>query len=183
MKIRLQALLPLGAVLAFAMAGADAREVYKYRMPDGKILYTNEVSITGKLLEVLPAPAPAPRVIESERLAKMKRYQEEGERAVSKRIGTLDAVDAEIRLALQMLENAKAAAAAGVEPLPGESMGNRRRPKTGGAGAGSTAPVEFEPATSRLSEPYWERQRALGNAVDDARRRLDAAYLARDQTR
>lgn len=163
MKIRLQALLPLGAVLAFAMAGADAREVYKYRLPDGRILYTSEVSTTGKLLEVLPEPAPAPRVIESERLAKQKRERDALENAVAKRLNTRDAIDAEIKAATRALADAQAAAEADLEPLEGERLGTVRKGKT------------------RLSESYWERQRALRNAVDEARRRLDAAYLARDR--
>ena len=163
MKIRLQALLPLGAVLALAMAGAGAREVYKYRMPDGRILYTSEVSTSGKLLEVLPEPAPAPRVIESERLAKQKRERDALENTVAKRFNTLEAIDAEIKAATRALAAAQAAAEAELEPLEGERSGTVRK------------------GTSRLSEAYWERQRGLRSAVDEARRRLDAAYLARDR--
>ncbi len=161
--------LPRIAVVALMfLSGAvvvEAREVYKYRMPDGRILYTNEVSVTGKLLEVLPEPAPAPKVIESERLAKQKRLQDDGERAVAKRLGSLDAVEAEIKAATRALEAAQAAAEASVEPLEGERLGTVRKGR------------------SRLSEGYWERQRALRSAVEEARRRLDAAYLARDAVR
>ena len=165
MKHRFPVLIVLSLVLLGIATVTDAREVYKYRMPDGRILYTNEVSVTGKLLEVLPEPAPAPKVIESERLAKQKRFREDGERALAKRLGSLDAVDAEIKAATRALEAALAAAEAGVEPLEGEHLGTvgKRR--------------------SRLSEGYWERQRALRSAVDESRRRLDAAYLARDAAR
>ena len=82
------------AVAIFTGAAVHAGEVYKYRMPDGKILYTSQVSTSGKLLEVLPEPAPGPRVIEAERLAKLKREQDQANNATAKRLATLDAVDA-----------------------------------------------------------------------------------------
>ena len=74
-------------------------------------------------------------------------------------------MEAEIKAATRALEAAQAAAEAGVEPLEGERLGTVRK------------------GQSRLSEGYWERQRALRSAVDEARRRLDAAYLARDAVR
>ena len=164
MKNKLLASLIPGLLVLFCAIAAEAREVYKYRMPDGRILYTTEVSTQGRLLEVLPEPAPAPTVIESERLAKLKREQDKDGRAVGKRLDTLDAVDAEIKAATRALEAAKTAAEAGVEPLAGERLGTRS-------------------GRSRLSESYWQRQRELRDALDDARRRLDAAYLARDAIR
>ena len=85
------------AVAIFASTAAHAGEVYKYRMPDGKILYTSQVSTSGRLLEVLPEPAPGPRVIEAERLAKLKREQDQANNATAKRLATLDAVEAEIK--------------------------------------------------------------------------------------
>ena len=155
------------AVAAVAMltgAAADASEVYKYRMPDGRILYTTQVSTTGKLLEVLPEPAPGPRVIEAERLAKLKREQDQANNATAKRLATLDAVDAEIKAALRALEAAKEAIEQRVEPLPGERRGTAK-------------------GKSRLTEGYWERQRELRQAVEAARLRLDEAYRARDAIR
>ena len=155
------------AVAAVAMltgAAAHASEVYKYRMPDGRILYTTQVSTTGKLLEVLPEPAPRPRVIEAERLAKLKREQDQANNATAKRLATLDAVDAEIKAALRALEAAKEANEQSVEPLPGERLGTAK-------------------GKSRLAEGYWERQRELRQAVEAARQRLDDAYRARDAIR
>ena len=67
---------------------------------------------------------------------------------------------AEIREAEQALRDAKAAQVAGKEPLPGERRGN--------VGGGS-----------RLTEEYWERQKALKTAVTDARKRLDALRAGR----
>ena len=149
---------------AFVSGAAHAGEVYKYRMPDGKILYTSQVSTSGKLLEVLPEPAPAPKVIEAERLKKLTREQEQLTNAVAKRLATLDAVEAEIKAAMRALEAAKAAADAGVEPLPGERLGTVS-------------------GKSRLTEGYWERQRELRQAVEATRQRLDDAYRAHDAIR
>ena len=152
------------AVAIFASAATYAGEVYKYRMPDGKILYTSQVSTSGKLLEVLPEPAPGPKVIEAERLAKLKREQDQANNATAKRLATLDAVEAEIKAALRALEAAREAVEQSVEPLPGERRGTAK-------------------GTSRLTEGYWERQRELRQAVEAARQRLDDAYRARDAIR
>ena len=154
----------VAAVVMLTGAAAHASEVYKYRMPDGRILYTTQVSTTGKLLEVLPEPAPRPRVIEAERLTKLKREQDQANNATAKRLATLDAVDAEIKAALRALEAAKEANEQSVEPLPGERLGTAR-------------------GKSRLTEGYWERQRELRQAVEAARQRLDDAYRARDAIR
>ena len=155
------------AVATVAMltgSATHASEVYKYRMPDGRILYTTQVSTTGKLLEVLPEPAPGPRVIEAERLAKLKREQDQAGNATAKRLATLDAVEVEIKAALRALEAAKQANEQNVEPLPGERLGTAK-------------------GKSRLAEGYWERQRELRQAVEAARQRLDDAYRARDAIR
>ncbi len=153
------------ALLALALDAAGAREVYKYRMPDGRILYSSEVMTQGKLLEVLPPPPASPKLIESEQRAKLKREQAQ-ERAIIKRLDSMDAVEAEIRAATLALETAKAAAAAGVEPSPGERQG-----------------LANKPGRTRMSDAYWERQRQLDRALDAARERLDAAYLARNALR
>ena len=154
----------VATVVMLTGAAAHASEVYKYRMPDGRILYTTQVSTTGKLLEVLPEPAPGPRVIEAARLAKLKREQDQANNATAKRLATLDAVDAEIKAALRALEAAKEANEQSVEPLPGERLGTAK-------------------GKSRLAEGYWERQRELKQAVEAARQRLDDAYRARDAIR
>jgi hypothetical protein len=61
-----------------------------------------------------------------------------------------------VQSAEQALRNAEAARAASKEPLPGERIGT-----AGGA--------------SRLNETYFDRQRKLEEAVEKARRELDAA--------
>lgn len=157
--------LTLAVLLAAALNAAGAREVYKYRMPDGRILYSGEVMTQGKLLEVLPPPPASPKLIESEQRAKLLREQAL-ERAIVKRLDTMDAVEAEIKAATLALEAAKAAAAAGLEPLAGERLS-----------------LAGKPGRTRMSDDYWERQRHLGRTLDAARERLDAAYLARNALR
>ncbi len=152
-------------ITVLTIDAANAREVYKYRMPDGRILYSSEVMTQGKLLEVLPPPPASPQLIEAEHRARLQREQAQ-ERAVSKRLDSMDAVEAEIKSATLALEAAKAAAAAGVEPLPGERLGVAKRP-----------------GRTRMSDDYWARQRQLERALDAARERLDAAYLARSALR
>ena len=157
-------LLLQAVLLAIGLVVAQAAEVYKYRMPNGEILFTNEISTSGALLEVLPEPAPTPKIIEAERRAKLERERNEAEQAIETRLATAEAAEAEIKAVLPELRKAKAAAAVGVEPLAGERLGH----------AGHR---------TRLADSYWTRQRELRHAVDELRQHLDAAYRVRDQTR
>ncbi len=172
--------------MVLTIDAAGAREVYKYRMPDGRILYSSEVMTQGKLLEVLPPPPASPQLIESEQRARLQRERAQ-ERAVSKRLDSMDAVEAEIKSATLALEAAKAAAAAGVEPLPGEHLGLAKKPTGAAIKPGDAVIIPggatLEPGRTRLNDDYWGRQRQLGLALDAARVRLDTAYLARDALR
>ena len=163
MMIRAHLLLQ-AVLLGIGIVAAQAAEVYKYRMPDGKILFTNEISTSGALLEVLPEPAPTPKIIEAERRAKLERERDEAEQATEKRLATAEAAEAEIKAVLPELRKAKAAAAVGVEPLPRERLGHASH-------------------RTRLTDSYWTRQRELRHAVDDLRQHLDAAYIVRDKMR
>ena len=140
-------------VFEFLIMPARAFEVYRYLMPDGTVLYTQEISTQGSLQEVFESPPPDTKQIEEERTEKLKAEEERANRFASRRTASLDAARNKIRDAEQALENAKAALAAGVEPLPGERIG-------------------------RQAPEYWARQRNLRRAVDKARERLDDAYSA-----
>ena len=153
-------LLLQAVLLAIGLVVAQAAEVYKYRMPNGEILFTNEMSTSG----ALPEPAPTPKIIEAERRAKLERERNEAEQAIETRLATAEAAEAEIKAVLPELRKAKAAAAVGVEPLPGERLGHASH-------------------RTRLADSYWTRQRELRHAVDELRQHLDAAYRVRDQTR
>jgi len=70
----------------------------------------------------------------------------------------------QISAAYAALQAAKAAQLAGKEPLPAERIGT----VTG---------------FSRLREDYWDRQRQLQTAVDEAQREVEAAIGRRNQFR
>ena len=155
----LRILVALSAVaLAAAVHGAP---VVKYRMPDGRIVYSDEVPPTGKPLGVMPEPPPR-QAIEPDRVARMKREREATDKAVAIRLAKLNAADAEVTAAARALTAAQAALAAGTEPQAGERL------------------ATVQPGRTRLANSYWDRQRALQRAVDAARRRLDRAHLARN---
>lgn len=142
-------------VFAAIVAPAQAFEIYRYLMPDGSVLYSQDVLTKGKLQEVIESPPPDTRQIEQERSAILKR-EEEARAGVAESSG--DEVD--VPDALDALNTAKAALAAGVTPLPGERLGIKGGHHT------------------RLSSDYWARQLELRRAVDDAREQLDKAYRA-----
>ena len=151
-------------VLALAPAVAAAESVYKYQRPDGSTVYSDVPLSGAKLIgrfDLIPVAAP-----EKARPAGPERgaAKDPGELA-RQRAQDLEAADAAIKEAEQSLKEALERQQAGVEPLPGERLGN--------VGA----------RTSRLGPQYFERQRALAAEVDAARARLDEAYRQRNQLR
>src|SRR5438445_3994388 len=151
--------------IAFALSPAlvSAETVYKYRRSDGTVVYSDAPIQGAKLIgrfELVPVPQPqgvarGDRSQHSEDLA--------GERA-EQRARALNAADAEIKAAEQALRDAEERQQAGVEPLPGERLGN-----VGGR--------------TRLGPAYFERQRTMAAEVDTARARLDEAYRLRNELR
>lgn len=152
------------AVLAFAALPAlgAAQTVYKYERPDGTVVYSDVPVHGGRLVgrfQLVPLPAPEnpePRV--------RPRGNDPDEQA-RLRVEALDAAVAEIKAAEQALKDAQERQQAGVEPLPGERIGN-----VGGR-------------TSRFGPEYFERQRRLADEVDAAQARLDRAYRIRNELR
>jgi hypothetical protein len=141
-----------------ACIGVQAQTVYKYQMPDGRILYSTEVQPQGKLLETIkPAPAPASGN------ARPPPTSDGGRSA--QRVADLEAADAEVKEASRALAEARKRQEAGIEPEEGERVGTVR------AGRG------------RAREEYLERQRELQDAVDAAQKRLDAAYKRLNELR
>lgn len=144
-------------VLSALATPARAFEIYRYRMPDGTALYTDEVPARGQLQEIIESPAPDSRQIEEEQRARLKRESARVNRIAMHRVASLDAVETEIHDATQALSDLKAALAAATAPRAGERLG-------------------IQGGHSRLSPAYWARVRKLRQAVDDARERLDDAY-------
>ncbi|TMH51752.1 MAG: DUF4124 domain-containing protein [Betaproteobacteria bacterium] len=149
-------------VLALAPAFAAAETVYKYQRPDGSTVYSDVPLRGAKLIgrfQLVPAPPPKAEPARPGRGA----ITDPNEIA-RQRVQDLDAADAAIKAAEQSLNEALERQQAGVEPQPGERLGN-----VGGR--------------SRLAPNYFERQRALAAEVDAARARLDEAYRMRNQFR
>jgi hypothetical protein len=135
------------AVLVWASSTA-AQVIYKSTMPDGRVIYGAEPAPGAKRVETLKPPAESTGVRPVGPKDESVLQQRELER------GQQAARQDEIQQAEQALRDAEAAQAEGKEPLPGERQGT-----AGGA--------------SRLTDEYWERQKALEAAVAQARKRLD----------
>jgi len=155
--------------IAFALAPilAAGDTVYKYERPDGKVVYSDVPLRGAKLIgrfELVPLPPSAASAGNARGDRSQQSEDLAGERA-EQRARALDAADAEIKAAEQALKDAEERHQAGVEPLPGERLGN--------VGARS----------SRLSPQYFERQQVLAAEVAAARSRLDRAYRMRNELR
>jgi len=154
---RLSFLVALLALLASGHIGAQG--IKKYITPDGKTIYS-DTPIPGarEAGEVAPPPPVDPDDRrEAERAARREAQRaDEGVQRAEESISS----EQEIRSAEKRVEEAQQALEAGKEPLPGERQGT-----AGGA--------------SRLTEAYFERQRANERAVEEAQRQLDAARAGR----
>lgn len=154
------------ATFAFALCVANvyAQPIYKYRMPDGRIVYSSDKLPNAKLLGTVREPAPA-QAVDAARQSRLQGEKDAATQSSNKRLATLAAADAEVTAALQTVADAKARQAAGAEPQEGERVGTVR------SGLG------------RARDAYLERQNELQEAVDAAQKRLDRAYEARNAAR
>ena len=149
-------LLRLACILIAAMLlqPAAAQVLYKSTMPDGSIVYGDK-------------PAPDAVKVDETRPDISKRgiggttpREKEVLREMEKSRAQREAGQDRVQAAEQAVRNAEAARASGKEPLENERIGT-----AGG--------------TSRLNESYYDRQRKLEEAVDSARRDLEAARAGR----
>lgn len=150
-------------ILATGAASAAAETVYKYQRPDGKVIYSDSPVKGAKLIgqfELVPAPASA-----APTQGEPPRPSAGTDDGADSRARALEAADARIKAADQVLKDAQERQQRAVEPQPGERQGN-----TGGA-------------TSRLTPEYFARQRAAEEEVDAARSELDQAYRLRNEVR
>lgn len=149
-------------LLGLAMMPALGQHIYKYRMPDGTILYTDSESgytdryTKGKLEETLTEPTPAPAEVDDAMRARRETRDKNASDASAAQSTGVDAAYAMMDQARQALQNAEAALQAGLEPLPGERLG-------------------VVDGHARLSAAYWARLRGLRLSVNGARDRLDRA--------
>jgi hypothetical protein len=142
------------AIAALLVQPAVAQVLYKSTMPDGRTVYSDKPEPDAVKVEET-RPDISKRGIGGT-TSREQDALKELETARLKREGGGEVV----RAAERALKDAEAARAAGKEPLPGERTGT-----AGGA--------------SRLNEAYYDRQRKLDEAVDKARRELDAARSGR----
>jgi len=141
-------------IAAVLLQPAVAQVLYKSTMPDGRIVYGDK-------------PAPDAVTVEETRPDTSKRgmggttpREKEVLREMEKSRAQREAGQDKVQAAEQALRSAETARAAGKEPLENERIGT-----AGGA--------------SRLNETYYDRQRKLEDAVEKARRDLEAARAGR----
>jgi hypothetical protein len=150
----------VAAAVCLAFGGvAQAQAVKKYITPDGKTVYSDTPVPGAKEVGEVKAPpkvAPADR---SQAEAAAQRDAKDAQ-ALDKRLEQRSVQQNRVAAAEAKLEEAKRTLAEGKEPLPGERKGT-----AGGA--------------SRLTDEYWQRQKANQQAVDNAQRALDAAQAAK----
>jgi uncharacterized protein DUF4124 len=155
----IKGIVALAAVLAPLACAADT--VYKYRRPDGSVVYSDTplrgARLIGRYLLVPQPPAGG-----SEGTVP-GRSMDPDERA-RLRSQSLEAADARIQAAERALKDAQDRQQAGVEPLEGERIGNARR-------------------GSRLGPEYFVRQKQLADEVERAQAQRDEAYRLRDELR
>ncbi len=129
------------------VASSWAQVIYKSTMPDGRVIYGTEPAHGAKRVETMkPAETTGVRPVGPKDARVLQQRETQREQQTTRQNQTQQAE--------QALRDAQAAQAAGKEPLPGERQGT-----AGGA--------------SRLTDEYWERQKALEAAVAEARKRLD----------
>jgi len=136
------------AALAFTATCAHAQTLYRSTMPDGRVVLSDRPIPGARRVEEI-----APRtgnVVPA--LPGAPQAAEDG----AARAEELAEARRALVEAMRAREAAREAARKGEEPLPGE--------RTGIAGGGS-----------RLNEAYWERQRALARAVEEAEQRVREA--------
>ena len=153
----------LGLAVAPGARAADTTKVYAWRSADGTVSYAQvppppgTPDVTSQEIDTrsfTPAQTAAVRAhlagLDAAELAGARRFRQQ-----------LTADDMAVAGAVRALDRAERAFRQGREPLPGERVGN--------AGGGS-----------RLRPAYFERQKRLELAVEQARTRLNDAYRARD---
>ena len=157
-------------------AAAAAETVYKYRQPDGKMIYSNRLIPGAELVETFEyrfpkAVAPDP---------KAKKRADEVDQRIQKHLLALDRAWTEVQDATRALTAAEEKLRAGVEPQPGDRAGvtgDTIPPVVGGAGPSASPAIggSMSGRRGRASPEYVARIQALEGAVREARARLDTA--------
>ena len=149
----------VAAIALACAAAAPAQTIFKYRTPDGRIVYSDK-PVAGATLEeeFERAPVPDPAAASAQEQAARARARDVNERA-AERTRALDAISEEINAATVALERGRQALEAGREPLEGERIGTYS-------------------GRARLNDAYWARQAANEYAIAEAEARLERARRA-----
>jgi hypothetical protein len=143
-----------------------AEVIYKSTDSRGEVSYSDHPLPGAVKVERVPVepvdPESAAR-IEAER-ERLRRQADEVQQRQRQRGHALEEADAEVIAAIDALKEAQVQREAGVEPLPGERLGD-----VGGR--------------TRLGPSYVERQQALEREISAAQQRLEQAYARRNELR
>jgi hypothetical protein len=142
------------ACLLLAAGPVGAQQVYKSTMPDGKVIYGPEPEPGAKKVDKVTTKTQdaGVRISTPEQKRNLEQREAQQQAQSTRR-------EAELSDLKRALQEAEAAREAGREPHDGDFIGN--------AGGGM-----------RLTDAYLERQKTLEAAVQDARKRLEAAQRA-----
>jgi len=151
---------------AFVSANAIAETLYKSTDSNGQVTYSDKpLPGAAKVERVLVEPLDPESAARGEAAReKSRRETEEFQQRERQREQARDEAHAGVIAALNALKEAQQRREAGIEPLPGERLGNAR----GG---------------SRLAPSYFKRQRALDREISAAEQRLEQAYAHRNELR
>lgn len=154
----LLAVLMTVAAVSAAAQDAPKQMIYKVRMPDGRILFTDSVPAGAKILESREAGKPQQLTIPPPAAPRASAPPSVREPS------PIDKAMTEVEAAERALAEARAALEAGSGPREGDRVGLR--------GGGT-----------RLSPEYEERVRLLQARVAEAEERVRKAYQARNAAR
>jgi hypothetical protein len=177
MMSRMPGRIALLLAVVLPIAAAEADTVYKYRRPDGRMIYSNKLEPGLELIETFeykfadPAPA-RPGAAQSEA---------EGEARITRRLDDLQAAWTEVQKARTALAQAEERLRVGGVEQEGDRIGvvtGAAPPAVGGVprtGRPATGGTMRGAARSRPSPEYLARVERLEADVAAARARLDAA--------
>jgi hypothetical protein len=156
-------LLAVAALLTLAAPPVAAQTVIKSTMPDGRVIYGDSPMPGARKVEEVSVSAPKINTGgggegQGRSSGEQGRLQQQ-EQAMRARAQEREQREQRVRAAEEALRTAEEAKRNGEEPLPGERLGT-----AGGA--------------SRLTDQYFERQKQLEEAVENARRELNEARNA-----
>lgn len=153
--------------------GKPAETVYRQRMPDGHIVYSDKPVKGGKVDDTISVEPPIKGNLWSTESGKPPAITPQPRHTAVTRVPsipvpgkrrTLEDATADVIRAEMYLEDAKKRRDAGIEPLPGERTANQ--------GGGT-----------RLNEAYHARQQSLAQKVAEAQAMLKKALAERDALR